>query len=330
VSTRSWLDSLEERVLAGGEVTADEANEMMALDKSGLYELFASANRIARHFKGWEVELCGIINAKSGRCAEDCAFCSQSIHHETDAPVYSLKDSVELARAALSSKEDGADRFGIVTSGTRIKDGEELETICNAVRTIAACEGITPCASLGILPETSLLKLKEAGLTGYHHNLETARSFFPNVCTTHDYEDDVATVRTAKRLGFNTCSGGIFGIGESPAQRVEMALTLRELDIDSVPINFLVPVKGTRLEDRVPLSPLESLRVIAVYRFLLPTKTIRICAGRDRNLGDMASWIFYAGASAMMVGDYLTTAGRTPEIDLEMVRMLGFTPVQGC
>jgi biotin synthase len=321
---------MEEKVLAGADISSDEANKMMALSGADLYELFASANRIARHHKGWEVELCGIVNAKSGRCAEDCAFCSQSSHHTTDAPVYSLKNSVELAKAALNSKQDGADRFGIVTSGTRIKDGEELETICDAIRTIANCEGITPCASLGILPEASLLKLKEAGLTGYHHNLETARSFFPNVCTTHDYEDDVATVRTAKALGFNTCSGGIFGIGESPEQRVEMAMTLRELDIDSVPINFLVPVKGTRLEDRTPLSPMESLQVIAVYRFILPEKTIRICAGRDRNLGDMASWIFYAGASAMMVGDYLTTAGRTPELDLAMIRMLGFTPVQGC
>lgn len=324
---REFIEELEARVLAGGEVSADEAVRLMELDGPEVYDLFPSANRIARHHKGREVELCGIVNAKSGRCPEDCAFCSQSVKHSTDAPVYDLKEVDEMAALARESAGQGADRFGIVTSGTRIREGRELDDICNAVRAIAGDDQLEPCASLGILPREALEKLKEAGLNRYHHNLETSRSFFPSICTTHDYEDDVATVRAAHAAGLQVCSGGIFGLGESRAQRVEMAQTLRELGVDSVPVNFLVPVAGTRMEDREPIPPLEALQIIAVYRFMLPGATIKVCAGRDKNLGDMASWIFYAGANGMMVGNYLTTAGRTPELDLKMVSDLGFTPV---
>lgn len=324
---RERIEALERRVLDGGEVTAEEALELMELEGPAVYELFPAANRIARHFKGYDVELCGIVNAKSGRCPEDCAFCAQSAHHRTEAPVYDLRDPDEIVAAAREGATICANRFGIVTSGTGIDEGPELDRVCEAVRRIAADGSVSPCASLGILSENALRKLWDAGLRGYHHNLETARSFFPRICTTHDYEDDVETVRTAKRLGFMTCSGGIFGIGESRAQRVEMALTLRELEVDSVPLNFLVPVKGTRLQDMPPLPPLECLKIVAVYRFLLPRATIKVCAGRDRNLGDLASWIFYAGANGMMVGHYLTTAGRAPDLDLKMVRDLGFRPV---
>jgi biotin synthase len=324
---RAWIETLEERILDGGEIAEAEAVRLMELTGAEVYDLFPSANRLARRFKGWEVELCGIVNAKSGRCPEDCAFCAQSAHHCTDAPVYGLQDAQALTEAARESTGHRANRFGIVTSGTSLSEGGELDTVCEAVRRIAADGGAWPCASLGILSESALARLQGAGLTGYHHNLETARSFFPEICSTHDYEEDVATVAAAKRLGLYACSGGIFGVGESRAQRVEMAMTLRDLGVDSVPVNFLVPVKGTRLEDRPPLDPLESLQIVAVYRFCLPRATIKVCAGRDRNLGDMASWIFYAGADGMMVGNYLTTAGRTPAADLAMVRALGFVPV---
>jgi biotin synthase len=324
---RRWIEALEEKILDGEQVSEEEALRLMALEGSDAYALFPSADRIARRFKGWDVELCGIVNAKSGRCPENCAFCAQSAHHKTDTRVYPLSGAEELVRAARGSTAHGANRFGIVTSGTRINEGAELDTVCEAVRRIAADGGVSPCASLGILPESSLRALKDAGLRGYHHNLETSRSFFPHMCTTHDYEEDVATVATAKRLGLMTCSGGIFGIGESRAQRVELALTLRELGVDSVPVNFLLPVPGTPLETRPPLSPLESLQIVAAYRFLLPRATIKVCAGRDRNLGDMASWIFFAGANGMMVGDFLTTAGRAPALDIAMIRALGFRPV---
>lgn len=324
---RGWVEELEARVAVGGAVTADEALRLMECEGPSVYDLFPSAHRLARRAKGWDAELCGIVNAKSGRCAEDCSFCAQSAHHRTDAPVYGLREPAELVSCAREGAGIGANRFGIVTSGTRLAEGPELDRVCDAVSRIAAEGAVSPCASLGILPELSLRRLRAAGLEGYHHNLETARSFFPRVCTTHDYEDDVATVAAAKRAGLMTCSGGIFGIGESPAQRVEMALTLRELDVDSVPLNFLVPVKGTPLQDMPPLEPLECLKIVAVYRFLLPRATIKVCAGRERNLGDLASWIFYAGANGMMVGHYLTTAGREPDRDLAMLRALGFRPV---
>jgi biotin synthase len=320
------IEALEQRVLNGGEVTGEEAQALMSLAGRDVYDLFPSANRIARRFKGWVVELCGIVNAKSGRCPEDCAFCAQSAHHRTDTPVYDLMEVPAVVKAAAVATSDGADHFGIVTSGTRVR-GAQLDVVCEAIGRIVSAGQVIPCASLGILDAVALGRLKTAGLRRYHHNLETSRSFFPTICSTHEYDDDVATVVAARNVGLEVCSGGIFGVGESPAQRVELALTLRELGADSVPINFLVPVPGTRLEGRPALSPLEALQIVAVFRFVLPRATLKVCAGRERNLGDMASWIFYAGANAMMVGNFLTTAGRTPELDLAMIRALGFSPV---
>jgi biotin synthase len=324
---RKWIESLEERVLAGGEVTEAEAVRLITLPPRETYELFPSAHRLARAAKGWEVELCGIVNAKSGRCPEDCAFCAQSAHHCTDAPAYGLRAPADLLDEARQAVGIRANRFGIITSGTGVEEGWELDRICETVSAMAGEGALSPCASLGILSEATLSRLQAAGLQGYHHNLETARSFFPRICTTHDYEEDVATVAAAKRLGLMTCSGGIFGLGESPAQRVELALTLRELDVDSAPLNFLVPVAGTKMESMPPLEPLECLKIVAVFRFLLPRATIKVCAGRDRNLGDLASWIFYAGANGMMIGNYLTTAGRDPSLDLRMLQVLGLVPI---
>jgi biotin synthase len=324
---RNWIFELEERVLSGKEIGQEEGLRLFEAADEKVYDLFSAADRIARKYKGYKVELCSIVNAKSGRCPENCAFCTQSAHHRTDSPVYPLKYAEELVTAAIEAEGFSTNRFGIVTSGTRVKEGEELDSICKAVGAIGARGKVAPCASLGIMPQSSLAKLKAFGLTRFHHNLETARSFFPSICTTHDYEEDVETVRAAKREGLSVCSGGIFGLGESRAQRVEMALTLRELGVDSVPVNFLVPVKGTRLENSPPLEPLEALRIIAVFRFLLPKATIRVCAGRDRNLRDLYSWIFFAGADGMMIGNFLTTVGRDVNADLSMIRQLGFTPI---
>ncbi|SMC23682.1 biotin synthase [Desulfacinum hydrothermale DSM 13146] len=322
-----WIEVLERRVLDGQEVNAEEALNLMAIDGPAVYDLLAAANRIARSFKGCRVELCGIMNAKSGRCPEDCAFCAQSVHHRTQAPVYGLKEVQEMVDAAREATALSATHFGIVTSGTGIGEGTELERLCEAVHRIATEGCVSPCASLGIVSDSVLRRLWDAGLRRYHHNLETARSYFPRICTTHDYDDDVRTVQRAKAMGFQVCSGGIFGIGECPEQRVELALTLRGLAVDAVPINFLVPVPGTSLEAMDPLAPLECLKIVAVYRFLLPRATLRVCAGRERNLRDLASWIFFAGADAMMVGPYLTTAGRGPDLDLQMVRDLGLQVV---
>jgi biotin synthase len=270
--------------------------------------------------------LCSIINAKSGRCPENCSFCAQSAHHETDAPVFPLLGPEALLEGARRAAAEGASCYGIVTSGTSIGKGPELDAICQALRLIRRETTISPSCSLGIMDEETARVLKAAGMETYHHNLETSRSFFPSICTTHDYEDDVQTVRAAKRAGLTVCSGGLFGLGETLAQRLELAFTLKELSVDSVPLNFLNPVAGTPLEGADHLTPLECLKTIALYRFILPASRITVCGGREHNLRDLQSWIFHAGASGAMVGNYLTTSGRQVEKDLQMIVDLGLRP----
>lgn len=313
------LRTVTDRILAGGSISTGEALELAALSGSGLFELFVAANRIKEHFVGSRVRLCSIINAKSGRCAEDCAFCAQSVHHRTDAPVHPLADEARIVAEARAAQQAGSGCFGIVTSGTTIASDDELERICSALGTIRNQLDISPSCSLGLLDLKTALRLKEAGAVTYHHNLETARSFFPNICTTHDYEQDVATVRNAKAAGLRVCCGGIFGMGESAEQRVELAFTLKELDVDSVPINFLNPIPGTRLAEADFITPLECLRTIALFRLILPAKKITVCGGRERNLRDLQSWMFLAGANGTMIGNYLTTSGRDEAQDRRML-----------
>nr|WP_305045614.1 biotin synthase BioB [Geoalkalibacter sp.] len=283
-----------------------------------LTSILAGAHQLREKVFGDRIELCSIINAKSGKCSENCSFCAQSAHHDTNAPVYPLKSEEELVAGAHAAAAAGSHCYGIVTSGTSIAEGRERETILAALRRIRRETIIDPSASLGLLDDRMARELAEAGCVTYHHNLETARSFFPEICTTHDYEEDVETVRAAKRAGMKVCCGGIFGLGESLEQRVELALTLRELDVDSVPLNFLNPVTGTPLEGANHLSPLDCVRIIALYRYMLPSKRIAVCGGREHNLREFQSWIFMAGASGTMVGNYLTTTGRDVKIDLQM------------
>ena len=325
MNQRMFIQNTTERVLAGGAVTAADALRLVESGGSDLPLLFAEASRIREHFKGRSASLCSIINAKSGRCPENCAFCAQSAFHATNAQVYPLVDEDEIVNCARSAKQNGARCYGIITSGTGIQPGAELEKICRAVRRIKDETGIDPSCSLGIIDTATAQALKDAGMVTYHHNLETSRSFFPNICTTHDYEDDVETVRAVKAVGLRVCCGGIFGLGETFSHRIEMAETLRDLDVDTVPINFLNPVEGTRLSDADFLTPMECLRIIAVYRFMLPEKDLTVCGGRERNLRELQSWIFLAGASGMMTGNYLTTPGRAPEQDRQMLTDLGLT-----
>ena len=329
MTLRKFILDSSERVLAGEILGAEDAAKLSGARGSDRYLLFAEASRIREQFHGTVVHLCSIINAKSGRCAENCAFCAQSAHHDTGAPVYALVDEDEMVRCAVLAEQNGAGCYGIVTSGTRIHAGDELDRVCRAVSRIKSETGISPSCSLGILDEQTALRLKQAGMETYHHNLETARSFFSQICTTHDYEDDVDTIRAAKKAGLRVCCGGIFGLGETLAQRIEMALTLRELDVDSIPLNFLNPVAGTRLENADNLTPLESLTIIAIYRFLLPGKRLSVCGGREKNLRELQSWMFLAGADGTMTGNYLTTPGRPPELDQQMLKDLEM-PVEGC
>ena len=322
---RSYIQNAAERVLSGEVLSAADALRLADVSGPDLHLLFAEASRLREHFKGNSASLCSIINAKSGRCPENCAFCAQSSAHATNVPVYPLVDEDEIVRCAISAERNGARCYGIITSGTGIRPGAELEKICRAVRRIKAETGIDPSCSLGILDYSTALLLKEAGMVTYHHNLETSRSFFPTICTTHDYEDDVETIRAVKQAGLKACCGGIFGLGEDFSHRVEMAETLRELDVDTVPINFLNPVEGTRLADAAFLTPMECLKIIALFRFMLPDRDLTVCGGREKNLRELQSWIFLAGASGMMTGNYLTTPGREPDQDRQMLADLGMT-----
>jgi biotin synthase len=265
-----------------------------------------------------KVQLCSIINAKSGRCQENCAFCAQSAHHQSSPPTYPLKTREEIIDGARRAQEEGSHCYGIVTSGTQPEAGKEFDTILSAIREIRDRFDIEPSASLGLLTHDLAQALAGAGCVTYHHNLETARSYFPHICTTHDYEEDVNTVRLAKASGMKVCCGGIFGLGESDEQRVELAETLHELDVDSIPLNFLNPIQGTPLENQRSLSPMDCVRAITMFRYFLPDKPISVCGGRETNLRELQSWIFMAGASGTMVGNYLTTAGRDREVDMQM------------
>ena len=329
MTMRNFVRNMADEVLTGGGIDVDDALRLAEANGSDLHLVFAEASRIREHYKGQAASLCSIINAKSGRCPENCAFCAQSSAHTTNVQVYPLVDEEELVRCAKSAEKNGARCYGIITSGTGIKPGKELEQICRSLRRIKAETSIEPSCSLGIMDFDTAMLLKQAGMETYHHNLETSRSFFPSVCTTHAYEDDVETVRAAKRAGLKVCCGGIFGLGESFAQRIELAETLRELNVDTVPINFLNPVEGTRLAEADFLTPMECLKIIAIYRFLLPEKSLTVCGGREKNLRELQSWIFLAGASGMMTGNYLTTPGRAPELDKQMLTDLELT-VERC
>lgn len=278
----------------------------------------AGAHHLKEKHFGDIAQLCSIINAKSGRCQENCAFCAQSAHHQSTPPVYPLKSREEIIDGARQAQEEGSHCFGIVTSGTKPEAGEEFDTVLSAIREIRERFDIEPSASLGLLTSELAKELAEAGCVTYHHNLETSRSFFPNICTTHDYEEDIDTVKLAKATGMKVCCGGIFGLGESQEQRVELAETLRELDVDSIPLNFLNPIQGTPLEGHQSLSPMDCVRAVTMFRYFLPDKPISVCGGRETNLRELQSWLFMAGASGTMVGNYLTTSGRSREIDMQM------------
>jgi biotin synthase len=321
-----FINELAERVINGGSPTPEEASRLFNTEGLAVFDLFRAASRVKEHFVGNEVHLCSIINAKSGRCAENCAFCAQSAHHKTDAPVYPLVQENSMVEGAHTAEKNGSACYGIITSGTTVT-GNDLDSILAALRRIRKETAILPSCSLGIIDEETAVQLKEAGMDTYHHNLETAESFFPNICTTHPYSDDVNTVRAVKRAGVKVCSGGIFGLGESAAQRVEMAFTLKELDVDSIPMNFLNPIEGTRLEGAANITAMECLKTIAVYRMILPDKRITVCGGREKNLGDLQSWIFFAGANGTMIGNYLTTLGRNVDVDLKMFSDLGLNTV---
>lgn len=301
----------------------DKQSAIALTQKNGaeLYDLFATARKVREKFRGNQVDLCSIINAKSGACPEDCSFCAQSANSTTLANTYPLLKEENILEAARCARQHGVKRFCIVTSG-KAPSNKDLDKICSFISELRKHD-ILPCATLGMLDPEQLKQLKEAGLNRYHHNLETSEAFFSEICTTHTYQDKLKTIRAAKSLDLSLCSGGIFGLGESWEDRIEMAFALKEIGVDSVPINFFTPVKGTPLGNRDMLSPLEALKIIAIYRLILPEREIRVCGGRPVTLRDMNSHIFTAGADGLLLGNYLTTQGRNPLDDLQMIQDMG-------
>ena len=314
---------LENKVLNGEFLSFQEADTLYSTGEDSFMRLLASASRIRQHYRKDKISLCSITNARSGKCNEDCVFCSQSARHNTDIDVYPLISEKEMLRRAREAAAFKTNRFCVVTSG-RSAGGAELDVICGAlVKIRKEFPDLRLDASLGILSEKGALKLKKAGLDRYNHNLETAKSNFASICTTHTYEDRVKTVKLVKDCGIQICCGGIIGLGETKKQRIELAFELRGLDIDSLPLNFLNPIANTRLADNQPLSPIAILKTIALFRFILPAKEIRICGGRQANLRNLQPLIFMAGADAIIIGNYLTTKGSAPQDDIQMIEDLG-------
>lgn len=297
--------------------------DIFRLEWADFWPWLQEASRLRESHFGQQVSLCVIINAKSGLCSEDCAYCSQSMRSEAPISTYPLLDQEQMVAAAQAAADAGAARFSLVTSGRGIVSSREKEVILNTAAAIRKTVNIKVCASLGIVDRVFLAELRAAGVQRFHHNLETARSFFPEICTTHTFAERVATVRAAQDAGLSVCVGGILGMGESLDQRWELAQAIRELDPDAIPLNFLHPLPGTKLADRPLLAPLEALKIIAAFRLSFPDKTIIICGGRQPTLRSLAALMFAAGANALMTGDYLTTKGRLPEDDRLMLADLG-------
>lgn len=314
------MKALADEIIGGRRITRqDDLNMFLTCD---LKELCEGADRIREYFIGDKVDLCSIINGRSGRCPEDCKYCAQSAHNHTSCEIYDFLPEEKIVEACKLNESEGVDRFSIVTSG-RSLSGEEFEKAVHAYETMHAKCRIDLCASMGFLNAEQLHRLHEAGVTSYHHNIETSKRNFPNICTTHTYEQKLETLKLVKKEGMCACSGGIIGMGETWEDRLDMAVSLAELGIDSIPINVLMPIEGTPLENQPQLTEDEILRTIAFFRYINPEANIRLAAGRAllTNDGEIA---FQSGASATITGNMLTTvACATIRSDKQMLENLG-------
>lgn len=312
---------LKEKVLLGAKISREEAVELSGLKKNEIPYLLAAGAEISEKFFNGKVEFCSIINARSGACSEDCSFCAQSVHNQAEVDVYSLKTGDKILERAKRMEEKGASHFGLVTSGPRAEK-EEFIKILEILGEIKVSTDLKVCASLGLLEQERAEKLVEVGLDRYNHNLETSQSYFPSVCSTHSYSERVETIRNVSQAGIEVCSGGILGLGEDMKDRIELAFTLRELEVDTVALNILNPVPGTPLSGN-SIPPLEALKTISLFRFIFPETPIKVCGGRETGLRDLQPLAFLGGATGMLMGDYLTTEGRSCREDIQMVEDLG-------
>lgn len=318
-----------EEIFPHGASEAVVRSVIYASEKEFFETVLPLTNRLREMAFGNEVSFCSIVNAKSGACVETCNFCSQSASFKgAQAPLYPLMKADQILEKAKEAEAMGGTEFSIVTSGRGMTKEKELETMVDAITKIRQETELETCASLGLMSREDLLRLKEAGMRHYHHNIETAKSYFPNVVQSHSWEEEVATVKLAKELGFETCCGGIMGMGENLDQRIEFVMQLKEIDPHSIPINFLNPRPGTPFGEKNELTPLDCLKIIAALRLAMPTKDLFVCGGREVNLKEYQDLMFQAGASGTMLGNYLTTKGRSSEQDVEMIERLGFKVVQ--
>ena len=315
----SRIEELKEKVLNG--ILLD-MNEINSIKDENIDKLTQNADEIRRKLCGNNFNLCTIINGKSGRCSENCKYCAQSAHYNTNIKEYDLLDEKTITDNAKLNYSQGVHKFSIVTSGRKLTE-DEFNTVIDVYRKIKDECQIELCASHGLLSYEELKKLKEAGVTRYHNNLETSRNYFHKICTTHTYDEKIKTIQNAKRAGLEVCSGGIIGMGESMEDRIDMAFTLREIGVNSVPINILNPVKGTPLENQKILSYEEIVRTIALFRFILPKTQIRLAGGRAL-LDDKGIRAIQSGINSAISGDMLTTSGIKTSEDIETVKGLGF------
>ena len=319
------IADLGRRVLAGGEVTREEVLWLLDLESSAdIFDLLSWANRVREHFKGNQIHLCSIVNAKAGGCSEDCKFCAQSAFYQTEAPRYGFVDPEPVRTASEEARRNGVNALGLVAAWKGLNEGPMLDEVCERIAEMARDGQVRPDASLGLIKSQAVAdRLRAAGLACYNHNLETSRRFFPQQCSTHSYDDRLQTIGHLKAAGIRVCSGGILGLGETRADRCDLMFALKEVAPDFVPVNVLNPIPGTPFANHPPLPPLEILKTVACFRLVLPRANILLAGGRAVNLRDLQSLSFMAGASALMVGNYLTTLNQPVEKDLQMLRDLG-------
>ncbi|MEG0326037.1 MAG: biotin synthase BioB [Cellulosilyticaceae bacterium] len=313
------LNKLKEKILEGYQITKEEA---IALVKYNQEDLSYYANEIREKLCGNSFDMCSIINGKSGACPENCKYCAQSAHYNTNIETYQMISKEKALEEAEENSREGVLRYSIVTAGRKLS-ALERDEVCTLYAHVNEHSNIKLCASHGLLDYEDLVALKKVGVTRYHNNLETSRNYFPQICTTHTYEDKIATIEAAKKAGLSICSGGIFGLGESIEERIDMAYDLLELGVNSIPVNVLVPIEGTPLGTIEPITEEEVLKTIAIYRFIHPAAAIRLAGGRS-NLSEAGKKAFLGGANAAISGNMLTTCGNTIKEDMKLLEECQF------
>ena len=317
----SLLNNLAERVISGEKLSQKEGLQILSLPDEYLPKLVEEASKVREHFFQNQVEFCSLINAKNGGCSEDCSFCAQSSKYPTPINAYGLVSKEEMLEGAEKAVSIEANRYCIVVSGKRASK-EEVQQIAEAVKEIKQTYPLKVCCSLGTVDEEDLTLLKEAGVDRINHNLETSENFFKNIVSTHTWKDRYNTIKAVQKVGLSTCCGGIFGMGESDKDIVDLANTYRNLDVDSIPLNFLIPIPGTPFEGKNKLTPQKCLKIVALFRLFNPDTEIRLCGGREQNLGELHDTAMEI-ANCLMAGGYLTRAGREPGKDKAMIEKLG-------